>query len=98
MMLRSWTRPQCHPWLDYGPSKHFEGSRPHREPGQILTIKLCGHIFNIIRVRLYPKRGGTRMTVADNSARVRRIEELLRKEVDAEGLPIKIDRAKNEDS
>ena len=38
------------------------------------------------------------MTVADNSARVRRIEELLRKEVDAEGLPIKIDRAKNEDS
>jgi hypothetical protein len=38
------------------------------------------------------------MTVADDSDRVRRIEELLRKEVDTEGLPIKIDRAKNEDS
>jgi hypothetical protein len=27
------SRSRCHPWLDYGPSKRFEGSGPRRVPG-----------------------------------------------------------------
>ena len=28
-------------WLDYGPSKHFEGSKPHREAGsKTISIKI----------------------------------------------------------